>query len=38
MGSDKINFKVDGFIVGKAFLFKKKVEVSHEGIVPLKLY
>jgi LEA14-like dessication related protein len=38
MGSDKINFKVEGFIVGKAFLFKKKVKVSHEGIVPLKLY
>jgi len=38
MSSDKINFKVDGFITGKAFMFTKKVEVSHEGKVPLKLF
>lgn len=38
MGSDKIDFKVEGFITGKAFLFKKKVEIKHEGKVPLKLF
>lgn len=37
-GNDKVKFKVEGFIVGKAFLFKKKVEVSHEDVVPLKLF
>jgi len=37
-GRDKIDFKVDGFIEGKAFLFKRKVNVSHSGIVPLELY
>lgn len=37
-GRDKINFKVEGFIEGKAFLFKRKVNVSHSGIVPLELY
>lgn len=36
MGSRDIDFKVEGFIVGKAFFFKKKVEVSHEGKVPLE--
>lgn len=38
MGSDKIHFKVDGFIVGKAFFIRKKVKVSHEATVPLKLF
>ena len=38
LGSDKIDFKVDGFITGKAFFFKKKVHVTHEGKVPLKFY
>jgi LEA14-like dessication related protein len=38
MGNENIDFKIDGFITGKAFLFKKKVHVSHEGSVPLKLY
>lgn len=37
-GKDNIRFEVDGFIVGKALLMKKKVEVKHSGIVPLKLY
>tara|TARA_R110002072_G_scaffold157619_2_gene308296 strand:- start:1710 stop:2189 length:480 start_codon:yes stop_codon:yes gene_type:complete len=35
---ERIQFKVDGFIVGKAFLFKKKIHVSHQGLVPLKFY
>ncbi len=38
MGEEEIDFKVDGFITGKAYLFKKKVEISHEGKVPLKLF
>lgn len=37
-GNDKIDFKVEGFIEGKAFMFKRKVDVSHSGIVPLELY
>ncbi|MEQ8908324.1 MAG: LEA type 2 family protein [Vicingaceae bacterium] len=37
-GNDDIRFEVDGFIVGKALMMKKKVEVKHSGIVPLKLY
>lgn len=35
---EKIDFKIDGYIVGKAFLISKKVEVHHEGEVPLKLF
>ena len=38
MGGDDIYFKVDGFIIGKAYFIKKKVHVSHEGKVPLKLF
>jgi len=38
MGKDELDFKVDGFIVGKVWLFKKKVEVAHEGKVDLKLF
>lgn len=38
MGKDEIDFKVDGSITGKAYIFKKKVKVSHEGKVPLKLF
>lgn len=38
MGRDNIQFKVEGFIVGKAFLLRKKVKVSHEATVPLKLF
>ena len=37
-GKDKIDFKVEGYIVGKAFLFKRKVQVSHSGMVPLKFF
>lgn len=35
---ERIQFRVDGFIVGKAFLFKKKIHVTHQGLVPLKFY
>lgn len=35
---DKLDFKVDGYIVGKVWWFKKKVEVGHEGKVDLKLF
>ena len=38
MGSREIDFKVDGYITGKAFFIKKKVHVSHEEKVPLKLF
>lgn len=38
MGSDQIRFRVDGFIVGKAFFIRRKVKVSHEATVPLKLF
>lgn len=38
MGSREVDFKVDGFITGKAFFIKKKVHVSHEEKVPLKLF
>lgn len=37
-GKDNIDFKVEGYIVGKAFLFQRKVNVSHSGMVPLKLF
>ncbi|MBL4710877.1 MAG: LEA type 2 family protein [Flavobacteriales bacterium] len=37
-GNDKVKFKVEGFIVGKAFFIKKKVKVNHEDVVPLKLF
>jgi hypothetical protein len=35
---ERIDFKIDGYIVGKAFMISKKVEVHHEGLVPLKLF
>lgn len=37
-GKDELDFKVNGFIVGKVWLFKKKVDVAHEGKVDLKLF
>ena len=37
-GKDQIDFKVEGFIEGKTFMFKRKVDVSHSGMVPLELY
>lgn len=37
-GSKEVDFKVDGFITGKAFFITKKVAISHEERVPLKLY
>tara|TARA_B110000503_G_C7170817_1_gene424181 strand:- start:2372 stop:2839 length:468 start_codon:yes stop_codon:yes gene_type:complete len=36
--SKEVDFKVDGYVTGKVLLFKKKVHVSHEEKVPLKLY
>ncbi len=37
-GKDKLDFKVDGFIVGKVWWISKKVDVGHEGEVDLKLF
>ena len=37
-GKDELDFKVNGFIVGKVWLFKKQVDVAHEGKVDLKLF
>ncbi len=37
-GTNKVPFKVEGFVTGKAYFIKKKVKVSHEGIVPLELF
>jgi LEA14-like dessication related protein len=37
-GKDELDFKVNGFIVGKVWLFKNKVEVAHQGEVDLKLF
>lgn len=37
-GRSKLDFKVDGFIVGKVWWFNRKVEVAHEGKVDLKLF
>ncbi|MDA9312353.1 LEA type 2 family protein [Vicingaceae bacterium] len=37
LGSKEIDFKVDGYVTGRAFFIKKKVRVSHEAKVPLKL-
>ncbi len=37
LGSKEIDFKVDGYVTGRVFLIKKKVHVSHEEKVPLRL-
>lgn len=37
-GKDQLDFKVDGFIVGKVWWIKKKVAVGHSGKVDLKLF
>jgi len=37
-GADELDFEVDGFIVGKVWVFKKKVDVDHKGKVDLKLF
>lgn len=36
--SKQINFKFEGYIVGKVFLFKRKVDINHEDSTVLKLY
>ena len=38
LGSGDIDFKVDGYVTGKAFFIRKKVHVTHEEKVPLKLF
>lgn len=38
MGSKNIDFKIEGYIVGKVYFIKKKVDVSHSGKVPLKIF
>lgn len=37
-GKENIKFKIDGYIVGKALFNKRKVHISREGEVPLKLF
>ncbi len=37
-GKDNIKFKIDGYIIGKALFNKRKVQISREGEVPLKLF
>ncbi|MAY84320.1 MAG: hypothetical protein CMP59_09340 [Flavobacteriales bacterium] len=37
-GKDKLDFKVDGFIEGKVWFFKRKVDVAYEGEVDLELF
>jgi LEA14-like dessication related protein len=37
-GKDQLHFKVDGYIVGKVWWIKKKVDVGHEGKVDLQLF
>jgi LEA14-like dessication related protein len=37
-GSREVDFKVDGYVTGEVFFIKKKVRVTHEERVPLKLY
>jgi len=36
--SDKISFKFEGYIVGKVFFIKRKVEISHEDSTRLRLF
>ncbi|MFT6167853.1 MAG: LEA14-like dessication related protein [Vicingaceae bacterium] len=38
LGSKEVDFKIDGYVTGKVFFIKKKVHVSHEEKVPLKLH
>jgi len=38
LGSDKIPVKIDGYLVGKVFLIRKKIEIEKEELVPLKLF
>lgn len=38
MGSKNIDFKVEGHVVGKVLFIRKKVDVSHSGKVPLKIF
>ena len=33
---DKIDYKVEGFVVGKVFLFRKKIEIDQGGVVPIQ--
>lgn len=37
-GSGKVKFRVEGHIIGKALLFRKKIKINHEDVVPLKFY
>ena len=37
-GNKEIDFKVDGFVEGKALWIKRKIELQHEGKVPLELF
>lgn len=37
-GNKEIDFKVDGFVEGKAFWIKRRIEMQHEGKVPLELF
>lgn len=37
-GNKEIDFKVDGFVEGKALWIKRKIGMQHEGKVPLELF
>jgi LEA14-like dessication related protein len=37
-GKNEIAFKLDGYVKGKAMAFKKKIDIVHEGKVPLELF
>lgn len=36
-GNREVDFKVDGFVEGKALLVKKKIHLSHAGKVPISM-
>lgn len=37
-GSKKVQFKVKGEVTGKVWFFKKRIDLEHEGEVPLNLF
>lgn len=36
--SNRIDFKFEGYIVGRVFIFKRKVDINHEDSTVLKLF
>jgi LEA14-like dessication related protein len=37
-GKNEINFKLDGFVKAKAMLIQKKIDIVHEGKVPIEFF